>query len=61
MKFEYPWVDYRNCGLLLMWFILLASIDVIVNKSHVRTGLGKAFWTVDRFVAVFNLGGQSAS
>ena len=30
-----------------MRFLLLASIDVLVNKSpHVRTGLGKAFWIV---------------
>ena len=46
-----------------MWFHLLTSIDVIENKI---VSLADGAWQrvldcIDRFVAVFNLGGQNAS
>ena len=49
-----------NCGLLLIWFLLLASVDVHINKS-VDWAWQNVLDCVDRFVAVFNLGGRSAS
>ena len=46
-----------------MWFHLLTSIIVLENKI---VSLADGAWQsvlnyIDRFVAVFNLGGQSAS
>ena len=56
------WIIVK-CGLLFMWFHLLTSIIVIENKI---VSLADDAWQsvldcIDRFVAVFNLGGQSAS
>ena len=53
-----------NCELLIIWFLLLASIDVLVNKSS--NIIADWAWQsvldcVDRFVVVFNLGDRSAS
>ena len=52
-----------KCGLLLLWFHLLTSIIVLENKI---VSLAGGTWQsvldcIDRFVAVFNLGDQSAS
>ena len=46
-----------------MWFVLLGCIYVLVNKSpHVADGAWQSILDcIDRFVTVFNLGGQSAS
>ena len=61
MKFEYGIIV--KCGLLFMWLHLLTSIVVLENKI---VSLADVAWQsvldcTDRFVAVFYLGGQSAS
>ena len=52
---KFAWIIV-TCGLLLMWFHLLTSIDFLEAKI-VPCDLD----SIDRFVAVFNLDGQSAS
>ena len=46
-----------KCGLLLMWFHLLTSIDVIEAKIVADGAWQSVLDCIDRFVAVFNLGG----
>ena len=59
---KFAWISVK-CGLLLMWFHLLTSINVFEAKIVL---LADGAWQsvldcIDRFVAVFNLGDQSIS
>ena len=45
-----------------MWFLLWTSIDVLDNNRNVTDGAWQSVLDcIDKFVAVVNLGGQSAS
>ena len=59
---KFAWIIVK-CGLLSMWFHLLTSIDVLKAKIvPLIDGIWQSVLVcIDRFVAVFNQGGLSAS